>query len=94
MRGYIKLQSADIWETVVIVYGVLFADWNKDNLVHEGAPFQGVWIPMHLIEIWNIDESQVRDWFFGLTGSLWSKDQVRRRIDHAEDVSPVAKNSS
>ncbi|KAI9642866.1 hypothetical protein NHQ30_008600 [Ciborinia camelliae] len=61
----------------VIVYGVLFADWNKDNLVLERAPFQGV-----------------REWFFGLTGSMWTKDQVRKRVDQTEDASPVAKTNN
>ncbi|ESZ95761.1 hypothetical protein SBOR_3868 [Sclerotinia borealis F-4128] len=61
----------------VIVYGVLFADWNRDNLVEESAPFQGI-----------------REWFFGLTGSMWTKDQVHKRVDESKDASPVAKTSN
>lgn len=43
MRGKsIRLNEADIGAIVVVVYGVLFADWNKDTVVGESPPFQGV----------------------------------------------------
>ncbi|KAE9376128.1 hypothetical protein N431DRAFT_543435 [Stipitochalara longipes BDJ] len=34
----------------------------------------------------------IRSWFFGLTGSMWTKDQVRRR-DDPENASPTANTS-
>lgn len=43
MRGKsIRLNEADIGAIVVVVYGVLFADWNKDTSFGESPPFQGV----------------------------------------------------
>lgn len=60
----------------VLVYGVLFLDWN--NAAHaarpEHEPFQGI-----------------RSWFFGLTGSMWTKDQVRRK---PEDAAPTSNASA
>ncbi|RDL40177.1 uncharacterized protein BP5553_00156 [Venustampulla echinocandica] len=40
----------------------------------------------------------VRNWFFGLTGSIWSRDQVQRRSasgnESAKDASPATKSTS
>jgi len=57
----------------VLVYGVLFADWNNGE--SEQKPFEGI-----------------RSWFFGMTGSMWTKDQIRKR--EPDEASPIAKPSS
>ncbi|KAF4637501.1 hypothetical protein G7Y89_g587 [Cudoniella acicularis] len=36
----------------------------------------------------------IRNWFFGITGSIWSRDHARRRTSPPDDASPVAGTSS
>jgi hypothetical protein len=39
------------------------------------------------------NQSQIRSWFFGLTGSMWTKDQVRTKPG-PDDASPTASTES
>jgi hypothetical protein len=83
---------ADGIAIVVAVYGVLFLDWNSQGSP-DNQPFHGVcYESCKEIVSMLTNPTQIRTWFFGLTGSIWSKDQIRRK-ESPEEVPPAASSS-
>ena len=78
---------------VVAVYGVLFLDWNTQGSP-ENPPFQGVRSRnLHMYLLVCADTRQIRNWFFGLTGNIWGRDEVRRPRG-PDEASPVSSSGS
>jgi hypothetical protein len=90
----LQCQELETWadgiSLVVAIYGVLFLDWNSQGSP-DNQPFHGVWSKLPR-DSFDANPAQIRTWFFGLTGSIWTKDQIRRK-ENPEEVSPAAGSS-
>ena len=87
-------------DVVVTIYGVLFLDWNTDSSENKDEPpFRAVLHTWHSPPIpTDADILQVREWFFGLTGSIWSRDHARRGPGNgpegSDEGSPIAQTEN